>query len=219
MIEDGRYYLVSSAKFLKLDLSIPYSEILNEAKSLRNEFIEYRSSGEDFKGWHSLPIYGLDHTKPYSHEAYGFSNPIDAIKLMGWTEVSKKCPVTVNWLKNSFPSKILGRTRFMLLEPGGQIGWHTDTEFSILENVNISLSNHPDCKWYWKDGSSIDFTPGNAYAVNISYPHKVINNSNEDRYHIIIHHHDSTPEWFDMMNKALKESNEQGNFVFSKDAY
>ena len=219
MIDDGRYYLFSNARCLKLDLSVPYVEMLNEAKSLRDRFIKYRSSGDDFRGWYSLPIHGLDHTKPYSHESYGFSNPIDAIKSMIWTEISKECPVTVDWLKNSFPSKILGRTRFMLLEPGGQIGLHSDSDHYILEPVNISLSNHPDCKWYWEDESSVDFTPGNAYVMNTSHPHKIVNNSNEDRYHIIIHHHDSTPEWFEMMKKALKDNNEQGDFVFNKNAY
>jgi hypothetical protein len=158
--------------------------------------------------------------KSYSYETYGYKDARDASSAMIWTEIANECPVTVNWLKNVFPSKRYGRVRFMLLEAGGSIGLHSDTDTeSIVEAVNISLSNHPDCKWFWEDGSTIDFTPGNAYALNLKYFHRVSNNSNEDRYHIIIHHHDSTPEWIELMEKSLKENNAQGNFVYSEELY
>jgi hypothetical protein len=55
--------------------------------------------------------------------------------------------------------------------------------------------------------------------MNISYEHSVYNNSDEDRYHLIIHHHDSTPEWKSMMKLALEQQDESGYFYYSQDLY
>jgi hypothetical protein len=219
MIHDGRYYLVSTARSLKLDLKIPHEEMLSEAKALREHFIEYRADGDQYKGWHSLPIHGLGDDKPYSWEDYGYKTANAASDDMKWTTWANLCPVTVAWLKMVFPSKRFGRVRFMLLEAGGSIGLHKDTDHSILEMVNIALNNPEGCEWHWGDGSSLDFSPGDAYAVNLSYEHRVINNSGIDRYHLIVHHHDSTPEWVSMMKKALKEHGEKGEFHHSTMLY
>ena len=218
-MDDGRHYLVSKAKCLKLDLKLPYEEMFAEAKALRENFIQYRTNGYDYTGWWTLPLHGLGDDKGYSWQDYGYNTANDASKDMAWTKWSLLCPITTNWLKMVFPSKRFGRVRFMLLEAGGSIGMHTDTDHSILEMVNIALSNPPECKWLWGDGSELVFNPGDAYAVNISYPHSVVNNSNKDRYHLIVHHHDSTDEWKSMMSRALKENNEQGDFHYSEELY
>jgi hypothetical protein len=216
---DGRYYLISTAKSLKLDLPIPHELMLLEAKQLREYFTRYRTDDSTYFGWHTLTLYGVAYDKGHSWEEYGFPSANDSVNHLSWTEIIDKCPVTINWLKTVFPTNRYGRVRFMLLEAGGNIGLHTDTEYSILENVNIALNNPDGCEWHWGDGTTLGFKPGDAYAVNISYPHRVSNNSQEDRYHIIIHHHDSTPAWIEMMTKALKENNEQGKFVYSEELY
>jgi hypothetical protein len=83
-----------------------------------------------------------------------------------------------------------------------------------LENINLSLNNPNGCVWKWADDSSEVFMePGNAYAMNISYHHAVYNNSNEDRYHMIITRHDSTPEWKRLIIEAAAKSNSSGKFV------
>jgi hypothetical protein len=154
-----------------------------------------------------------------SWDAYGYSSANEAAKDFAWTEIAEQCPVTVNWLKTTFPSQKLGRVRFMLLEAGGYIAPHTDSPYSIPDPVNIALTNPVNCDWVWGDGTTLDFKPGSVYAMNISYEHSVKNNSTEDRYHLIVHHHDSTPEWKSMMRQALLRQNESGNFYYSTDLY
>ena len=216
----GREYLISDAKSLKLVISVPSVEMLAEAKNLRTNFIKY-NQGDDYKhvGWHSLPLYGLGDDKTLAWRGYGYTNAEDAIKDMDWTTWSVLCPITTKWLKEIFPSKQLGRVRFMLLEAGGYIAPHTDSDQRILEAVNIALNNPVECKWEWSDGTELVFNPGDAMAVNISYEHAIYNRSQEDRYHLIIHHYDSLPSWKELMINSMKEHNVQGNFLYSQELY
>ena len=106
----------------------------------------------------------------------------------------------------------------MLLEPGGYIEPHTDTNHKVLGAVNFAISNPKECVWHWNEGT-LNFLPGDGYAVNISYTHSVRNNSNQDRYHLIVHHYDSTDEWKSIMNQAMEDQNAQGDFRFSTELF
>ena len=217
---NSRAYLWTLAKCLKLDLDVPHEEMAAEARALRDKFILYRNQDSyGHKGWYSLPLFGLGADKPMSWDAYGYANANEASKDFAWTEIAEQCPVTVNWLKTKFPSQQLGRVRFMLLEAGGFIAPHIDSPYSIPDPVNIALTNPGECVWQWADGTTLDFVPGSAYAVNISYEHSVYNRSKEDRYHLIVHHHDSTPEWKQLMTRALEKQDESGYFCYSQDLY
>lgn len=214
-IPEGRWYYASTAKTIKLNISIPYNEMLNEAKKLRDKFIEYRT---DYgKGWYSLPIVGLADDKPQAWTAFPeYSSGRDAAPYYKWTSYAEQCPITVNWLKNVFPSKCYGRVRFMLLTAGGYISPHKDQEVSVIEPINIALNNPKNCIWHWTDSNeTLVFQPGDVRAMNISYTHSVVNNSDEDRYHIIIHHFDSTPEWMTLMEQSLKDQNETFERIYS----
>jgi len=213
----GRDYLVSDSKYLKLDLNIPYKEMAEEAKNLRELFIAYRST-YDTSGWLSLPIVGLSSTQPYSWELY-HDSARDAANNMAYTDIIDRCPVTVNWLKTVYPSKQYARVRFMLVEAGGVIDYHIDTEHSVLGAVNIALTNEPECKWHWKDGESLAFTPGDAYLMNLSYSHSIRNESTQDRYHMIVHHYDSTAEWKELVSRSMEEQDVKGNLHYSTELF
>lgn len=216
----GREYLLSDAKCLKLSIEVPHAEILKEAKQLRQHFIEYHQ-GNDYrhKGWFSLPLHGLGDDKVLSWKGYGYTDGHKAAEDMHWTKWSNLCPITTNWLRDTFPSNKYGRVRFMLLEAGGFIAPHTDGDVRALEAVNVALNNPIGCNWIWKDGSTVPFIPGDAYALNISYEHEVKNESNEDRYHLIIHHYDSTEEWIKLMTTSMETENVKGNFYYSTELY
>lgn len=216
---NGREYLLSTAHCLKLNIEVPHEVMAIEAKQLREKFVPYRSTYVT-SGWHSLPIIGKSSTEPYAWNCYEeYSSARDAAFDMEYTEIADLCPVTTNWLKTVYPSNSYARVRFMLLEPGGYIEPHIDTTHSVLGAINIALTNPQDCVWHWKDGSTVNFNPGDAYAMNLSYEHSVKNNSNQDRYHLIVHHYDSTDEWKQLMIDALEESNEQGQFLFSTELF
>lgn len=212
---EGREYLFSDIKYLKLNLPVPHQEMLEEAKNLRHLFVTYK---EDAK-WYSLPIIGLSSKQPYSWQVYNYKDAREAAPNMDWTEIAELCPVTTNWLKTIYPSSSYARVRFMLLEAGGEIPYHSDTPHSVLGAVNIALNNPVGCLWHWKDGDSLQFSPGDVRLMNISYEHSIRNDSNEDRYHLIVHHYDSIPEWKQLVINALKENNVQGDFHYSTELF
>lgn len=214
---DGREYLFSDSKYLKLDIEVPHDKMLQEAKNLRNFFIPYRPDATN-ECWHSLPLIGLGKDKPYSWESYAKSSKEAAEKTI-WTDFCQECPVTSDWLKNIYPSDLYGRVRFMLLEAGGYIDYHKDMDYSVLGAINVALNNPSNCKWHWKDNESLEFSPGDAYAMNLSYEHSVVNNSTEDRYHLIIHHYDSTQEYKDLFIKSMEKESVQGHFRFSSELF
>ena len=212
----GREYIFSNAKYLKLDIQVPHEAIHKEIELVKDKFIEYRS--KDAAGWYSLPIIGKSAAEPNSWQSY-FPTAADAIPFMKWTEISDLCPVTTNWLKNVYPSKMYARVRFMLLKPGGVIDFHKDTEHMVLGATNVAITNPKGCAWHWKDGESLEFNPGDAYAMNLGYEHSIRNNSQEDRYHIIVHHYDSTLEWKKMITDAMEKNETQGYFLYSTELF
>jgi hypothetical protein len=58
---------------------------------------------------------------------------------------------------------------------------------------------------------------GGVYAMNLYYDHSVVNNSNEDRMHIIIARHDGLDEWKDLMNSAAKKQSVTGEYIVIDD--
>ena len=206
-------YFHSDAKFLKLDITVPYEEMLKEAKALRNRFVPHRSDVS--KGWLSLTIHGLAEDKTGVWKDYGYKNSKDMINDLSWTHAGMESPITRDFFLNNFPCKKYGRVRFMLLEPKGYIGFHSDGNTRLLENVNIALNNPIGCVWKWKDESpDLIMESGGVYAVGISHHHSVINDSDEDRYHIIVTRYDSTSDWKQLMDASAKESNVTGYYKF-----
>lgn len=216
---DGREYFISDAKYLELDISFPYKEISEEVKSLKDLFVQYRQDDSENK-WASLPIVGKSHKEPYSWNNYGYKNAREAAFDMQWTKIANLCPKTVAWLKNEYPSNEYGRTRFMLLEKKGEIKPHKDTDYPVLGAINIPIINPKDCVWHWpQDNEILEMEPGKVYAMNLSYIHSVKNPSNEDRYHLIIHHYDSTAEWKRLFERSAEKNNVAGYFLYSKELF
>jgi hypothetical protein len=205
-------YFVSDAKFLTLDFDIDYQAMLQEAKNLKEHFVTHRLGSYDHQGWKSLVLHGLAEDKTDHWKQYGYTDIEEVVKDMHWTEISKQCPVTVDFIKNKFPSKLFGRVRFMLLEAGGHIAEHVDSRVPLLDNTNISLSNPEECLWHWGDGESLFMEPGKVYVMNIHYPHSVENKSTEDRYHLIIHRLDCTDEWKEKFDAACVEQGVTGTY-------
>lgn len=186
-------WIVSESKlpWLKLDLEVPYEEMLNEAKSLKEYFVKHRDEdygpgGYGHRGWRSLAIHGIDAFKTNHFTEYGYESN-DEVPYK-WTEITSKCPVTKEFFQNVYPFDTYYRVRFMLLEPAGFITPHTDTEINKLSPVNIAL-NHPEgclMKMKGHDGY-VPFKPGTALMLDVGNTHAYVNKSYEDRFHIIVH--------------------------------
>ena len=212
-MNNTKEYFLSDAKYLKIDLIFNLEGVAEEAKRLKERYYTHRDGDYDHKGWKSLTLHGLDENKTGHWKDYGYSSSLEAYQDMRWTDVAKECPNTMNFLMNNYPCNYFGRVRFMLLEANGHIGQHIDSRASILENTNISLINPKECTWQWGDGETLNMDSGNSYLMNIHNSHGVINNSNQDRFHLIIHRFDCTPQWKNLVNNACNKQNIKGTWV------
>lgn len=174
--------------YLPLSIDGPWQEILNEARSIAHLFVPHRDDGHS-SGWSSICLHGLSVTLTDAPGAYPEYRDIPYENLpWQWTELTQMCPITTDYFKNIFPYKTYQRLRFMKLDAGGYIAPHHDSNSFTLSAVNISLNNPINCNMVLEDIGIVPFNSnGGVMAFNTSYEHSVWNNSNEDRYHIIVH--------------------------------
>jgi hypothetical protein len=173
----------SHVPYLRMDIQLPYAEILAEARNVRHRFVRHREG--DGEGWMSLCIHGMSAEQTDAPNMYGYDHETAPYR---WTDIADLCPVTTDYFKNQFPFQFYHRLRFMLLEPGGYIVPHSDNQTSNLgAATNISLNNPAGCKFVTERGLIPFSNDGSVMLFNNHYQHVVYNDSDEDRIHIIVH--------------------------------
>lgn len=195
----------SGLPWIPLKIGLPYEEMLEEAKSIKERFVSHRSGdsrgGYTHRGWKSLCIHGIDEYKTNHYTSYGFDSNEDA--PYQWTKAAELCPITTNWLINTFPMKKYFRVRFMLLEPNGFIAPHKDTDVNVLSPINVALNHPTGCIFKMKDHGVVPMKPGTVMLLDVGNIHAYINKSDEDRYHIIIHGMEND-EYKDLVKKSYR---------------
>ena len=169
---------------LRLPFDIPREAMLAEAKSLREFFVYHRVGGQH-RGWRSLCLHGISSVHTENHDRYGFGDRESA--PYQYTDISKFCPISTAFFQDVFGYDVYDRVRFMLLEPGGYILPHADVSWKQLGPVNIALNNPDGCVFAMEDWGMVPFYDGTANMLAVGYQHAVYNNSDQDRYHIIVH--------------------------------
>jgi hypothetical protein len=179
----------SKLPWLPLDISLPYGDMFEEANAIKHLFVSHRDEdvqgSYSHKGWKSVCIHGLDEYKTNHYTQYGYKSNEEA--PYKWTSIADKCPITTNWLKNVFPMKEYFRVRFMLLEPGGYIYPHVDSETNQLSPINIALNHPQNCIFKMEKHGVVPMKPGVVMLLDVGNKHAYVNNSSEDRIHIIVH--------------------------------
>ncbi len=180
----------SGLPWLELDIEIPHQKMLEEAIGLKDRFVKHRdqdgNGGYRHKGWRSLCIHGIDAEKTNHFEQYGYKTNNET--PYNWTDIIDRCPVTYDFFNNVFPFKKYYRLRYMLLEPEGFITPHNDSDVSKLSPINIALNHPKGCLMKMqKHKGYVPFEAGKSIMLEGSKIHAYVNNSKEDRYHIIVH--------------------------------
>ena len=167
-------------------------EILHLEQS--NLFTDHR--GSDHPGWSSFVLHGLGHDKTLNLEYYGYNND-DEVPYDWTNEALKYCPSIVEYLKSAKIKKRYHRVRIMRLAPGGYISMHDDdpNNYKKVWALNLAINNPKDCEMhFWNDdyqyAGMVPWAPGKAFKIRIHWKHMVMNNSNEVRYHMIVHGED-----------------------------
>lgn len=179
----------SNVGFLPLLKDIPYDDIYQEIMQIKYLFSLHRE--ECSYGWYGFCIHGKSRDATRGDEFYNDTRPHkftdEAVKFM---------PKTVNFFKNNWFGNEFLRVRIMKLIPGGYIEFHQDDDLpGALGAVNIAVNNPVGHYFAMKNYGIVPFKPGRAIMLNIANPHAILNDSHEDRYHIIVHHKSVTDEF------------------------
>lgn len=187
----------SKLPWLRLQIDIPHQQMLDEIQRLPIPLTHHRDDYAEHQGWLSGCIHGraFDQTREPHH--YHDARPLS------WTsEALEHLPVTVEFFKHVWPAQKYGRVRIMLLQAQGFIAPHRDDTQPCLWPINIALSQPKHCDFVMQDHGIIPFEPGAAFMLDITNLHTVVNDSAQDRYHIIVHQDTSCPEFQHLVVKS-----------------
>jgi hypothetical protein len=174
-----------------IDFDADFDKMLKEIISLEETyFVKHRDKDKlnsyFHEGWNAVTLHGIDSTKTEHFDRYGFKTQEDANYV--WTDVCEYLPTTVEFLKSLGYSQY-DRVRIMKLNAGGYIMPHTDGKGRIFGPFNIAINNPEGCNFVFKENGIVPFKKGRGVFLDLGREHAVWNNSNEDRYHIIVHGH------------------------------
>lgn len=95
-----------------------------------------------------------------------------------------KCPYFQEVL-GTFQTQ-LRSVRLMRLGAGSEIKEHSDTDLDENEiRIHIPVLTNPEVFFYLK-GKLVKLSPGECWYMKLSNPHRVSNQSDEDRVHLVI---------------------------------
>jgi len=172
----------SGLPWLPLSSSVPYDAILAEIKNVKSLMSVHREEYNEHQGWKSFCIHGKAYDATKEDGYYKDDRPYI------WTpEAESLMPDTVDYFKTQWPGSDYRRIRIMLLEPGGYITIHRDGNIPGLTAINIALTQPVGCDFVMEKKGTVPFQPGLALWLDISNNHTVFNNSNQERWHIIVH--------------------------------
>lgn len=192
-----------------LELKVPFntSKWAEEAKLIEPYYVSHRGA-EEHNGWTSCCLHGLGVDKTNGYEFYQ-----DTDDGYHWTELVNLAPTITDFWK-SFPAESYKRIRFMKLAAGGSINLHRDCEPEDLKDfdpfeddfaLNLAIV-HPEGCTMTVGGKTVPWVSGMSILLNVSKDHEVINNSDQDRIHMIAHFKvgNRKKEFCDLINRSRK---------------
>lgn len=192
----------SSWPWVPFEKEIDPVSVQIELDSIDNLFVEHR--GKDtysHSGWSSICLHGISYDKTENFDQYGYSTIEEA--NYHWTEVCSKIPYIFNIVK-SLPFFDYGRVRIMKLSPGGYIMPHTDGAGRIFGPFNFALTQPINCNFIFEGYGIVPFKAGRGFMLDLGIRHAIVNNSDQTRYHLIIHGSPTNDFYKGMINSIAK---------------
>jgi hypothetical protein len=186
-IPSSNFNLVESDwPYVQIDFEDDFEKMHQECIQNDHLFVGHRQKDKHLsyshEGWSALTLHGLRPDATENYDQYGFVDEPD----YKWTEVCEYFPTCVEFLKK-LGYKSYHRVRIMRLAPGGYIMPHSDGEGRIFGPLNIAINNPEGCNFYFASWGKVPFKQGTGFFLDIGNVHAVYNNSNEVRYHFIVH--------------------------------
>jgi hypothetical protein len=187
----------SGLPWMQLPVLIPTDMILREIDSIRPYLVEHRDDYAEHRGWKSFCLHGKSHDATREDQYYQDDRPFVWVAL-----AQKLMPNTVEFFRDRWPGSGYRRVRAMLLEPGGYITLHKDTDHSRLSPINIAITQPTECKFIMEHHGIVPFEVGSVFWLDISNNHTVYNDSDLPRWHIIVHQNFERQEFQNMVVKC-----------------
>lgn len=190
----------SNIGYLVMNKIIPYEMISKEIKNIESFFVPHRAEFDESLGWEGFCLHGKSYDATKEDSYYNDNRSKD------WTsEALDLMPNTVNFFKNDWFGNTFNRLRIMKLLPNGYINCHSDDKKpGYLSPVNIAITNPSGNIFAMENCGIVPFVPGRAIMLNVSNFHAVRNESNEPRYHIIVHHNTITDSFKQLVVESYK---------------
>lgn len=158
---------------------------LNEIRNLENKGLFVKHRAQYHQGWESFTLHGTSYNNTET------SN----VLLDHWTEEAiENCPTIVKYIQDSGLKDVYTRVRIMKLNPHSHVNIHSDDMFTKNEiwGLNFAINHPDDCLMhFWTDAfeylGTVPWREKECFKIKISNKHMVINNSDNPRYHVIIH--------------------------------
>ena len=199
----------SGLPWLELYPSLPHQELLKEIKTHSSDLVPFCSNistdsetylardeqakrldvQECVKGWEFITLYGIGSKIVSRRQDYNFLKNTQPTHK--WTEVGDKCVLHKKLLEDMFILDNNITIKYAVLKPGGYTTPHTDADKvsktkSGLTSLTFMTSNPDDCIFSFENWGRMPARQGKFYLLNVAYHHTTINNSDGDRYHLMI---------------------------------
>lgn len=159
-------------EFIRLPLAFDAQLLKQEVDAIDNAL--WRPHHEGFKGNYSIPLISVN-----GQDNNDFKGPMAATKVLNAS----------GYLKHVLASfgEVIGRSRLMALDPGAEVPVHSDINYHWYKRVRIHvpITTTPDVMFYCGE-KSVNMQAGEAWIFDSWKYHRVVNNSDIFRVHLVI---------------------------------
>ena len=174
--------------WVPVDFDADFEKMHQECVTNDHMFVGHRQKDRHLSynhdGWAAITLHGINPSATENYEQYGFKSAAEA--NYHWTEACDAFPECTKFLK-SLGYQSYDRVRIMKLAAGGFITPHVDGPGRVFGPLNIAINNPEGCNFYFRKWGLVPFKQGTGNFLDIGNEHIVWNNSNQDRYHFIVH--------------------------------
>ncbi|MBC7428443.1 MAG: aspartyl/asparaginyl beta-hydroxylase domain-containing protein [Bacteriovorax sp.] len=187
---------------IKLELKIDIQKLISYLEFVKKTYPPFMKKNGPWGGWSITSSNGEVHDGWQAGEKINdlLTTEQEKAKIKSFFSITKfdrPTPIYTNEIEellklinNSIPNMKISRVRIAILKPHLEetAYWHKDGEAQGDEKVfrlHIPIITNEQCIFEYSTGKHHLIADGSIYLIDISKQHRVINSSNENRFHLI----------------------------------
>jgi hypothetical protein len=184
---------------IKLDFKININELKNYLDFVKNFSPPFMKKNGPWGGWSITSSNGEIYDGWQTGEkAYAESSSEEEKKAIvdffNKSDFSKPTPIynefiasLINEILQEVPDLKLSRIRIAVLKPHpeSEAYWHKDSDGAQVFRLHIPIETNDQCFFDYQNERHHLKADGSLYLIDVGKIHRAVNNSSEDRFHII----------------------------------